>query len=301
MKETAQHTITKPRNGFVAFLLSLFTPGLGQIYNGQPKKGIIFFVLLLSIPLVFGLMRLTTYFYGFVILIFIYAAIHIYLIVDAVIQARRKKDYQLKIYNAWYNLLIVAMGMLTVLWFYDVSSILGTQIFKVPTKSHLPTIQVGDWVVADMQVYNDEKLDYGHIVVFQRPNGKTWNFRVVGLPDDKLALVDNVVTINGTPSKYTLISETFSDEIPVIELEEELPNGHRHRIYKNKQLNKSTKTSLKDIIVPPDTYYLLGDNRDDAKDSRYIGTVSRNEILGRVIYSLWGYSVNRLNIDFRDK
>jgi signal peptidase I len=303
MKEKTQHTITKPRSGFIAFLLSLVTPGLGQIYNGQPKRGIVFFILLLSFPLVLGLIRLTTSFYGLVVLLVIYLIIHISVIVDAILQAKRQKDYQPKKYNTWYYLLFIAIGMLTVWWFYHTASVpvLGTQTFVIPTNSQLPTIQVGDYVVVDKQYYNNEKLDYGHIVVFQRPKGESWSFRIVGLPNDKLEIVDNMVTINGIPSKYMLIGETFFDGTPVTEFEEELPNGHRHRIYKYKQLNTSTKTTLKDIIVPSDNYYLLGDNRDDAKDSRYIGTVSRNKILGRVIYSFWGQSTDRINIDFRDK
>ncbi|MBA3987035.1 MAG: signal peptidase I, partial [Flavobacteriales bacterium] len=81
-----------------------------------------------------------------------------------------------------------------------------------------------------------------------------------------------------------------------------LPNGHKHLIYKFKQPFDSTKTNIKNIIVPSDSYYLLGDNRDNAADSRYEGFVSKDRIKGRIIYSYWGRTLTkRMNIDFRDK
>ena len=64
----------------------------------------------------------------------------------------------------------------------------------------------------------------------------------------------------------------------------------------------SAKTNIKNIIVPADSYYLLGDNRDNAADSRYEGFISKDRITGRVIYSYWGSTGSkRMNIDFRDK
>jgi signal peptidase I len=90
--------------------------------------------------------------------------------------------------------------------------------------------------------------------------------------------------------------------MPVVEFEEELPNGHKHLIYKFKQPYDSAKTNFKDIAVPSDSYYLLGDNRDNAADSRYEGFVSRDRIKGRIVYSYWGRTgTKRMNIDFTDK
>ena len=86
-------TATKPRNVYVAFLLSLFFSGLGQVYNGQPKKGAIFFGLLLILPILFGLTRLLTSFYGLLSILLIEIALGIYIIIDAVKNAKRQKEY----------------------------------------------------------------------------------------------------------------------------------------------------------------------------------------------------------------
>lgn len=299
--EQSTAILTKPRNGFIAFLLSLLLPGLGQVYNGQPKKAIIFFGLLLFLPLIFGLTRGTTFFYGLFSFFIIEIALIIYIIIDGVKNAKRQKEYILKPYNTWYYYLLIAIGILAVLAVFDLKTILGTQTFKIPTTSNDPTLQVGDWLVADMRAYKNSEPDYGDIVVFSRPDGSSFTFRVIGRPNDHVELVDNIVSINGKSSKAIFIKETTNNEMPVFEFEEELPNGHKHLIYKFKVPYDSTKTNIKNIVVPSDSYYLLGDNRDNAADSRYEGFISKDRIKGRIIYSYWGRTAQRMNIDFTDK
>ena len=300
--EQSKTVTTKPRNGFIAFLLSLLLPGLGQVYNGQPKKAVIFFSLRLLFPFLFGVTRGTTFFYGLFSLFLIEIALRIYIIIDGVKNAKRQKEYVLKPYNTWYYHLLIAIGMLAIIIVYDISTVLGTQSFKIPTTSNNPTFQLGDLLVADMRAYKNNEPDYGDIVVFSRPDGQIYSFRVVGRPKDNVELINNVVSINGKLSKAIFIKETTNDDVPVVEFEEELPNGHKHLIYKFKQPFDSTKTNIKNIIVPSDSYYLLGDNRDNAADSRYEGFVSKDRIKGRIIYSYWGRTfTKRMNIDFRDK
>jgi signal peptidase I len=293
---------TKPRNGFIAFLLSLLLPGLGQVYNGQPKKAIIFFGLLLFFPLLFGITRATTFFYGLLLVFIIEIALRIYIIIDAVKNAKRQKEYILKPYNTWYYHLLIAIGMLAILMVYGISTVLGTQTFKIPSTSNNPTFQLGDWLVADLRAYKNSEPDYGDIVLFSVPDGQIYAFRVVGRPNDRIELIDNIVCINGKPSPVKFTKETTNDEIPVLEFEEELPNGHKHLIYKFKVPYDSTKTNIKNIVVPADSYYLLGDNRDNAADSRYEGFISKDRIKGRIIYSCWGRTgTERMNTDFTDK
>lgn len=83
---------------------------------------------------------------------------------------------------------------------------------------------------------------------------------------------------------------------------EELPNGHKYLIYKFRQPYDSLKANIRNIVVPSGSYYLLGDNRDNAADSRYEGFISEDSIKGRIIYSYWGRAATeRMNIDFTDK
>jgi signal peptidase I len=291
---------TKPRNPFIAFLLSIFTPGLGQIYNGQSKKAILFFSLLLINPLVFGLMRGTTFFYGLIAVLIIEISLRIFIIVDAIKYARRQKEYIPKNYNIWYKHLLIACAMIVVLNIYDTNSILGTQTFTISSTANEPTLQVSDWVVGDMKIYENKQPGYGDIIIYEM-NGLFYPGRIVGLPNDELEIDNNIVSINGKQSKVIFIQETFSGPTPVLEFEEKLPNGHKHHIYKFKRPLDSTKTTIKNILVPEGYYYILGDNRNNALDSRYIGFIPKENIAGQLIFSYWGKTKDRINIDFRNK
>lgn len=292
---------SKPRNAFIAFLLSLVLPGLGQVYNGQLKKGILFFGIYLLNPLLFGISRGATYFYGYVFLLVIGLIIRFFSIIDAIKNAKKQKFYIPKKYNTWYYQLSIAIVMVIILCLSDTNSILGIQSFHIPTPSNQPTIQIGDRLIADMKAYKSAPPHYGDLVVFKKDNNQIYTFRIVGLPKDTLAVVDNIVTINGKKSKSTFIKETTSDQFQVSEFEEEFPNGQKHTIYKSQQPFDTTKSNITNIVVPANTYYLLGDNRDYAVDSRYVGFVNKNKILGRIVYSYWGASTDRINLDFRDK
>jgi len=299
-EQQATDTI-KPRNAFVAFFLSLILPGLGQIYNGQQKKAILFFASLRLVPFLFGVTRGANFFWGLLALFVIEVGLRIYFLIDAVKDARRQKNYVLKSYNTWYYYIIIGIAMTSVLWLYKVSDALSIETFKIPTTSNNPTLHVGDWLVADKQAYRNHEPDYGDIVVFKGQDEQLYTFRVVGRPNDSLELKDNSVTINGKPAKARFIKETTDGQFPVSEWEEELPGGHKHLIYKFKTSFDTTKSNIKNIIVPAGAYYLLGDNRDNALDSRYRGFVNREKIEGQIIYSYWGKTADRINIDFKDR
>lgn len=299
--EITKARLIKPRNGFVAFILSLIFPGLGQVYNGELKKAGLFFALLLLNPFLFGVFRGATFFYGLLSSLIIEIALRIYIIIDGVKNAKRQKEYILKPYNTWYFHLLIAMGMLAILVVYNVRTVVGIRTFNIPTTSNNPTFQVGDRLVADLRAYRINEPDYGDIIIYSRSDGKIYTFRVVGLPNDNIELIDNIVTINGKPNKATFVKETINNGNPVYEFEEEFPNGHKHLIYKFIYPHKGNKANINEITVPPGCYYVLGDNRDNAADSRYEGCISRDRIKGRMLYSYWGRTTKRINIDFTDK
>lgn len=292
----------KPRNGFVAFLLSLILPGLGQVYNGQPKKAAVFLGLLLLIPFLFGLTRGATFFYGMLALVFIEVTLRIYILIDAVRQARKQKLYIQKPYNTWYYHLLIAIGMIVVLAFYDLNAALGTQTFKIPTVSNNPTFQEGDFILADKRAYETKSPEYGDLVAFLGQDGQTYTFRIVGLPTDDLAVIDGIVSINGKLCKSKFVKPIMNLGIRAEEFQEVLPNGHTHFIYKFGRSYEGKLPDFEKTPIPADCYFVLGDNRDFSRDSRFIGFVKKDQIIGRMIYSYWGESGSlRMNIDFRDK
>lgn len=291
--------IIKPRNIAIVFLLSLFFPGLGQIYNGQPKKGFIFFGLQLLIPFLFGITGWALFFYGLAGLAVLLLALRLYIIIDGVTHARRRKAYVLKPYNIWYCYLAFIAATFAALSFYDTSAVIGIQSFKIPSDPNQPTVREGDFIVADTKAYKNSTPDYGDIIIFTHTDGQTYTYRIVGLPNDHLTLTGNMVTVNGTPGKTAPLKDAWFNGIPVIETEETLPNGHKHQVYLFKEHSDTSMANIANITVPPGSYYVLGDNRDNASDSRYKGFIKGTSIKERILYSWWGKDVTRININFR--
>jgi signal peptidase I len=288
---------TKPRNALIAFLFSLFAPGLGQVYNGQVKKGVLFFCLLCFSIFIYSIFDLADSFIWLCIILIINISLQLWIIIDAVIQARKQADYIPKSYNRWYYNLAILIAMMVIVQIIDIRSILGIQSFVIPTISNAPTIQIGDRLVADMDVYETEEIDYGHIAVFDGQDGY-WTFRVVALPNDTLSIEDHNVIINGVPNKLTELGKLEFNGYEVTEYEVEMPNGHQHKIFVNNVESPYMRSQISERVLGPDEYYVLGDNRGDAYDSRYIGTISKDQIHGRIIYSFWGKGSDRINVDF---
>jgi len=225
----------------------------------------------------------------------------LYGVSDAFLQARRKKQYRLKKYNRWYFYLPTAVFMTLAAGLYEKTPLSGMRNFTISSTSQLPTMQPGDRVLADMRAYSKEKPDYGHIVLFDRPGAGIWTFRIAGLPGDTVEVVNEILVLNGARTKRTYIRDTIVEGLPVQEYEEEMINGHKYRVYSFPKAGETQKLSPEKIVIPGDSYYLLGDNRGNALDSRFIGAVSAGDIRGRILYSLWGSSFDRFNIDFRNR
>ena len=167
----------------------------------------------------------------------------------------------------------------------------------VPTGSMKPTILEGDCVFVNKLAY-DLKIPFttlhlaewgaprrGDIVVFYSPkDGMRLIKRAVGLPGDMVELRDDQLIINGSPVEYKSIDEellrdvTANDRASSVYATEELP-GREHMVAGIP--NAPAMRSFGPSRVPENCYFMMGDNRDNSADSRYIGAVQRNRILGR--------------------
>jgi signal peptidase I len=164
----------------------------------------------------------------------------------------------------------------------------------VPTGSMNPTIVEGDYVVVNKLAY-DLKIPFlgwklfrwggpqrGDIVVFDPP-GERDRFvkRVVGVPGDRLELRDNRLFINGRPARYAPLKPGWKDASDSgAWLGLEVIAGKSHEIQLS--ADGSEHASFGPVVVPPGHYFMMGDNRDNSKDSRYFGFVARERIVGRV-------------------
>jgi signal peptidase I len=168
----------------------------------------------------------------------------------------------------------------------------------VPTGSMNPTILEGDRLLVDKHVYGlrvpfsrihltrgaDPRR--GDIVVFDSPaDGTLLVKRVIAVPGDTVALEQERLVINGIPAQYgrgdarelrALLAATRAQDPAV---REESGFGHAHEILLLP--HRWSPSNFGPVTVPPDSYFMLGDNRDNSADSRYIGFVPRRNILGR--------------------
>ncbi|HMB95007.1 MAG TPA: signal peptidase I, partial [Tepidisphaeraceae bacterium] len=152
----------------------------------------------------------------------------------------------------------------------------------VPTGSMIPTILIGDRILVNKLAYG-LKIPYttwhiarwstpqrGDIVVFNSPkDGTRLVKRVVGLPGDRIEMINDQLYINHQPLQYqshgNSITETLGEKTHSIAM---IPQIRAMRTFGP-------------IVVPAGEYFMMGDNRDISADSRYIGTVKLDQILGR--------------------
>ncbi|WP_288812135.1 MULTISPECIES: signal peptidase I [unclassified Sphingobacterium] len=288
-----------PRNAFKAGLFSLFFPGLGQVYNGQIKKGILYFALSYIIPVIFALTRWTTSFAGMGIFMTICISFLLFTVMDAILNAKRQKLYILKPYNKWYYYALIASLSFTMTFVFDKKKMIGIQSYIAQTTANNPTILEGDWIIIDTKAYEKNTPKIGDLVTFTKDDGQQFMYRIVGLPKDTIMLKNNIVSINHKLSKSKFIADRNLEGINFAEFEETFPNGHSHHIYKSKEEFGDGMMNMNDFVVPADSIFVLGDSRDNALDSRYIGCIAKNQITGKIKYSYWGKTgFKRMNIKF---
>lgn len=169
--------------------------------------------------------------------------------------------------------------------------------YKVPTGSMQPTLKAGDFIFSYRLAYglnlpwsdttlNEKAPERGDVVVFSYANQPNTSYvkRVVGLPGDKIQIVDGKLVINETALDYELENPAHLDDNPNPEafdiyLERDLGTFRRVIFQKNRQ-----EQNFGPLIVPPGEVFLLGDNRDASDDSRYWGTVPTDQIYGKVLF-----------------
>ncbi len=168
----------------------------------------------------------------------------------------------------------------------------------VPSGSMRPTILPGDYVWVDKLAY-DVQIPFvgisiyrlanpkrGDIVVFEsKVAGKRLIKRVIGIPGDVLSMDNNRLVINGEAAHYHLI-EADNDQLALL-IKERFSDDEQVIRWESRQaVNYS---NFESILVPDGFYFMLGDNRNNSRDSRFIGLVPRDEIMGQstaVILSL---------------
>jgi len=187
--------------------------------------------------------------------------------------------------------------------------------FKIPSGSMIPTLQVGDFILVNkftygirLPVINKKIIDVGQpqrgdVMVFRYPEDPSLDYikRVVGIPGDKVAYQNKRLTINGQPVETRRIDDYLQTErLKYSKQFIEKPEGIEHRTLNDDDapgfISDATQFPHRQdclynnagviCTVPAGHYFMMGDNRDNSRDSRFWGFVPEENIVGKAFF-IW--------------
>ena len=139
------------------------------------------------------------------------------------------------------------------------------QAFTIPSGSMSPTLAIGDYILVNKFIYRLRDPSRGDIIVFKYPWDENRDFikRVVGTGGDEVFIKGRQVFVNGQPlpESYAVFGSTG-------------PHG---------------ESAYGPVAVPPGSYFVMGDNRDNSQDSRYWGFLKREKIRGKAFMIYWSW------------
>jgi signal peptidase I len=134
------------------------------------------------------------------------------------------------------------------------------QPVRVEGTSMLPRLEDHDRLFINKFVYHIESIQRGDVVVFHYPRDpeKSYIKRVIGLPGDRIWIDHGLVWLNGVPLSEGYVPERYRDS-----------------------------RSMAEMVVPDDSYFMMGDHRSISSDSREFGPVERDLIYGKAVFVYW--------------
>jgi len=154
----------------------------------------------------------------------------------------------------WLRDLVVAAAtsVLIIVFLYQPVRVEGT--------SMLPRLDDQDRLFINKFVYRFTAVERGDVVVFHYPRDpeKSYIKRVIALPGDRLRIDHGTVWLNGQPQPELYVPEEYRDSV-----------------------------SYSEIVIPADSYFMMGDHRCISSDSRTFGPVARSFIYGKAVFVLW--------------
>ena len=172
----------------------------------------------------------------------------------------------------WIKALLIAFAIAAFIRYFLFTPIV------VDGDSMMPTLENGDRMIVNKIGYTIGNPDRFDIVVFHAPEGKDYIKRVIGLPGDHVEYIDDQLYINGEP-----IDEPYLDQYKA-----EITEGNLTGDFKLQDINPSLD------VIPEGHVFVMGDNRRFSKDSRHIGVVDIDEIIGNTNLIFW--PINEIRI-----
>lgn len=137
---------------------------------------------------------------------------------------------------------------------------------QISNEAMAPTLLPGDHVIAHRAAYDTAEPQRGDVVVYRYPdeNGILFLHRVIGVPGDRMEVRNQVVSVNEEAVTEPYVQHTDRSSMA-----------------------GNVRDNLGPMTVPPDAYFVLGDNREESLDSRFLGPISKEYILGQAVSVYW--------------
>jgi signal peptidase I len=141
-----------------------------------------------------------------------------------------------------------------------------SHLFQISNEAMVPAVLPGDHVIAHRAAYHAAEPQRGDVVAYRYPdeNGKLFLHRVIGVPGDRIEIRDQVVSVNGEALTEDYVQHTDRSSMA-----------------------GNVRDNLGPVTVPPDAYFALGDNREESLDSRFLGPISKEHLLGQALFIYW--------------
>lgn len=184
------------------------------------------------------------------------------------------------------------------------------QPFTIPSGSMYPTLMIGDFLFASKYPYGYSSKSFllgfpnfegrilakgepkvGEVVIFNNPKQTHMDFikRCVGVPGDKVQMKAGYLYLNGAKCELEYVDMyTYTDQYGRTDVckryVETMPNGVKHYILKKVEFGQGSHDNTEEYMVPEGHYFMMGDNRDNSQDSRFldkVGYIPAASIIGR--------------------
>ena len=168
-----------------------------------------------------------------------------------------KKFNRKKLVNGIKTLIYIGVAIYIIRTFF-----IGN--FRIPTTSMVPTLQVGDRLISNNFIYRIRPPRRGEVIIFKFPDNPKRDFvkRLIALPGERVRIKEGKIYINGREVKDPRISCRY-------------------------YYSEGEFGGEKEVEVPENCYYVLGDNSFNSKDSRYWGFVPKKYLIGKALFIYW--------------
>jgi signal peptidase I len=199
---------------------------------------------------------------------------------------------------------VASLCCLVAVWLFVIS--FGFENFVIPSASMASTLLVGDHVLVDRATLSPSTtwtglmphhdIRRGEVIVFFKPpaeeNGEHIFLvkRVIGVPGDRIRLRRGIVYLNGVAQSESYAAKStnenydaYRDEFPSVQAPADKD------VTAEWTLDLPGHVEGGELVVPPGSYFVMGDNRANSRDGRYWGFVPRGNIVGRPLFVYWSF------------